>query len=389
MNLYGFLSLLTLPLVLSCQGQQEREEKRIVVEGNNVFVEWTEVEGIKEYVWDSEEGVRFREFVRENPDEAMLMEEESLEEEYGVEVSTSEDGNLRLYSWDTGTGGTMIQWGNVCQYRSGGKLYMSDRCFMDIVDDPDGESEWSGPGCSVGEIVTLHKNNGSTVYLVEGYIRESGNRGIQCVYAIGIEEGRLVPVKLFSNESIFYNDDTDDKEEELDIDEYAVGLDYSIADWYFRANCGEGWEWVCNFDKERNILYIAKDVGYLTDQYRLYKFDGERMIELGVGGGYWLHPSIRGFDSLEILFDTESYRVRVDRMVDETYRYVSWDRGVPMSEEPSLVLYDGYYDEDAKRFIFKNNEYLYEVEVKDYLEETLFVKKKGRLILTQNCINVY
>ena len=39
-----------------------------------------------------------------------------------VNIATSDDGNIRIYSWDTQLGGTMIRWDNVIQYRSNGRL---------------------------------------------------------------------------------------------------------------------------------------------------------------------------------------------------------------------------------------------------------------------------
>lgn len=40
-----------------------------------------------------------------------------------ISFITSDDGKLRLYYWDTGMGGTMIDYGNLCQYESNGKVY--------------------------------------------------------------------------------------------------------------------------------------------------------------------------------------------------------------------------------------------------------------------------
>ena len=39
-----------------------------------------------------------------------------------VNIAASDDGNIRIYSWDTQLGGTMIYWDNVIQYRSNGRL---------------------------------------------------------------------------------------------------------------------------------------------------------------------------------------------------------------------------------------------------------------------------
>ena len=60
--------------------------------------------------------------------EEVVVEEESMEtfsdslvqsiENKNVTIANSDDKCLRIYSWDTGQGGTMIQWSNLIQYRS-------------------------------------------------------------------------------------------------------------------------------------------------------------------------------------------------------------------------------------------------------------------------------
>lgn len=54
------------------------------------------------------------------------------EKEY-VSISTSDDGNLHLYHWNTGEGGTMIDRGNLCQFRSNGDTY-AYKCGITAVE---------------------------------------------------------------------------------------------------------------------------------------------------------------------------------------------------------------------------------------------------------------
>ena len=59
----------------------------------------------------------------------------SIEKEY-VTIATSDDKCLRIYSWNTGEGGTMICWGNL-QTDSHGKRvpgYMKCHPFSDMAD---------------------------------------------------------------------------------------------------------------------------------------------------------------------------------------------------------------------------------------------------------------
>lgn len=56
----------------------------------------------------------------------------SIQNEY-VTIATSADGNLRVYTWDTGDGGTMICWGNIIQYRSGKKVKAEHKSLYAVL----------------------------------------------------------------------------------------------------------------------------------------------------------------------------------------------------------------------------------------------------------------
>lgn len=35
-----------------------------------------------------------------------------------------------------------------------------------------------------------------------------------------------------------------------------VGVEYTIADWYYRANYGEGWDWLFRYNRSTQTLYV-------------------------------------------------------------------------------------------------------------------------------------
>ena len=49
-----------------------------------------------------------------------------------VNIAASDDENVRIYSWDTQLGGTMVCWGNVIQYRSNGILKSFDGSIWSV-----------------------------------------------------------------------------------------------------------------------------------------------------------------------------------------------------------------------------------------------------------------
>ena len=152
----------------------------------------------------------------------------------------------------------------------------------------------------------------------------------------------------------------------------------------------------CQFLPGEGLLYVPSYYRFgmgdyrCLDTYSVYQFNGSYFNYLGDHGGFWLHPSVRDYDGLELVARTEDYLVRVDDMclqlpnydMDEEeidpnhYRYVAWKHKDNMLDVPDLVIEDGYLDEDGN-YVFKNEGYRYVVG------DDLKVYKGDRLILRQ------
>ncbi len=265
-----------------------------------------------------------------------------------VSVLTSEDGNLRLYYWNSEMGGSMIDWVNLCQFRSNNKVYVYTCGVLDLSSQ---EEEWEYLlGCAVLNLYTIYAKNGEVYYLAHVYVKESGNLGWAGIVPMKIEDDEL---KILS----FFDEPSDEF-----FEKNATYREYRIADWYFRSNLGEGWTWMFKYDKTTQTLYVPEVVDLsITDRYSLYMFDGEKFVYMGDDGGYWLHPDIRDFEQLEILFCTKDYKVRVDMMPNGTYRYASWKKEVSMSHRPDIIIYDGFYREEENAYVFQHNGFRYVV----------------------------
>lgn len=179
-----------------------------------------------------------------------------------ITLVTSDDKKLRLFSWDTGEGGTMISWGNLCQFESDGEVFVYE-CGIYEIEYADNIEVFS-PGCDIWGLHTLHTAIGDTYYLAQIYIRESSNLGFQKMYPVKISNGRLIPVKIFDVDSDNeYNNCT--------------SREYFIADWYFKTNAGEGWDWLYRFDEKTQTIYVPEVIDMeFTDRYNLYRFNGEK-----------------------------------------------------------------------------------------------------------------
>ena len=319
----------------------------------------------------------FIDFVMKEPQTIDYPFEKLLYNGY-ADVVTSEDGNLRLYYWDTRFGGTWINWSNICQYRSNNKVYTHKCSILDFDHEGNIGQEYDNECATLG-IKTIYDDSNNPIYIVRAYIRFSSNWGWQSAVAVKIKDDKLVTVPIFQGGIDIYADEEDEIDRECYRD-----VEYSIADWYFRANDGEGWDWLFRYDDKTEILYVPQvDYPQISDRYSLYQYDGENLCYIGTDGGFWIHPSIRSFKFLELVMDTKDYKIRIDRMLDDSYRYASWNNCASMDNLPDLIVYDGVYDEDKREYSFKHNGYDY--IVKD--NSKLIVKCRGKVILSQESLH--
>jgi hypothetical protein len=104
-----------------------------------------------------------------------------------------------------------------------------------------------------------------------------------------------------------------------------------------------------------------------------------------------LHTSISNFMQPVLLFETVQYRIRIDDLGNNNYRYASWPIKSKMSDKPRLVLTNGRYDPDGSsgsgNFNFKNGIYLYTCFISARGENNalghLIIKKNDKEILSQ------
>ncbi len=318
-------------------------------------------------------------FLLDNP-ETLSYPFALLEEECYINIVTSEDGNLRLYSWDSTMGGTWIAWTDVCQYRSDGRVYAVEGSILDVKYGVFGVEDDMDNECVVLGIETLYDKSNNPIYIAHTNVRYSSNWVYASVEAVGIHNGKLKPVPVFYGQEDIYDDE--------EYDHYYRDAEYTTYDWFFRANDGEGWDWLFYYDKTTQILYVPQAAPEITDRYDLYRFTGDKFFHIGVDGGSWLHPSVRSFEFLERLFDTKDYRIRIDKMFDGSYRYASWNNRGSMDKEPNLIIYNGSYDEEGGKYIFDNDGYKYIIEGANTWDEIeLKIRHNGRTILSQKMYN--
>lgn len=291
-----------------------------------------------------------------------------------IDIYNSDDGNLRIYSLTVRQDGTMGSYENVCQYRSGDRIFTVCDSDKEI---PSGISTFLYEG--IGDLVTVKADNGETYYVVHTIFREMSNLGYARLVGLMIKDGTVQRVALFEGDNLSNQDDYETN---------ATGQEYRFADWYEIANFGEGWDWIYSYDPDTRTFYVPQVDDYmeLTDRYDLHQFNGKRFVRKGSGAGFWLHPSLGDFERLEKTFKTPHYTVRVDKIGLDSYRYASWNEGQTMKDEPAIVIRGGSRNPDTEDYEFTNGNYRYIVE--DGYDCSLKVYRDNRLLLSEKRLEI-
>lgn len=106
-----------------------------------------------------------------------------------------------------------------------------------------------------------------------------------------------------------------------------------------------------------------------------------------------LHPSIAIFKAPEVILETSKFRVRIDDLGNENYRYASWSIKQSMSEKPDLIITNGKWFQDGTggnhHYDFKKGNFLYQCYItvlgtKDSAPANLTIYQNGKEILNQD-----
>lgn len=265
-------------------------------------------------------------------------------------ITKSDDGKLTLYAYDTGCGGTSPDYSTYIQYESGDSIltdYLHPLtesnyiCASDIFKD--GVDIYDGSFSTI--IAQIPLSDTETGYIIEAYNKASSVEGSSEACLVKYVDGKLTKIPFEKKHGEICN---------------SVSSEYYIPDWYFTTD-GLGWDWVPSFDKETNTLYMPEDEGLMamSDRYDLYQFKNGKMRYIRNDAGYWLHPSLREYHYLAGIYQTESKLIRIDALIDHTYRYSAWPKSKPMSSKPELVMIGGKGGIVKNAIVFKNGDYTY------------------------------
>ena len=152
-----------------------------------------------------------------------------------------------------------------------------------------------------------------------------------------------------------------------------------------------GWRGIMLFDGEVWLDFDGKLIG-VNYQSQFEKKKKEELIKIQRNS---LHESLRVFKSPVCILETSKYRIRIDEMGNNKFRYASWRLQQNISEKPEMLLLDGKVEFDGSggnhSYIFKSGKYTYECGIVEMGEDGaspayLTVTKGEKVIMSQNAI---
>jgi hypothetical protein len=163
-----------------------------------------------------------------------------------VDISTSDDGLFRIYSWDSLTGGTMHYFESVFQYKTASGVAA-------VIDTPKGDGD-NRP--NYDKLYTFKTGN-KTYYLA-------------IIFMIGSTKACEGGVQVFSIGDGKLNDDTK-------VIKTHSGLHSQITYGYDRSVTSEKTNAEVYFNTKTQSIYIpvVSVAGKLTNNYIIYKFTGQ------------------------------------------------------------------------------------------------------------------
>ena len=256
-----------------------------------------------------------------------------------IKTTASSDGQLKIYTWHNGEGGTMICHNSIYQTYCNGKFHAD---FM--RDDEELPLQ----------IFQVESKKG-TVYLVQFFFQECSSIGVLGVEAFTMDrKGRLEPAKVFECTYPIYNT-TEGYSDCLCTENY-----FSLPP---SAFCNGGWDNNLFFEKTGKDIYLPyfPDNGGITmyDYYHYFEWDGDRFQYRYPVFNPVLNKYIGNKGELTIEFELGESIIRIDRIDDGTYRYIAWKKSKMFSAQPDLIITDGWYHEVDHLFHFVNKEYEY------------------------------
>lgn len=274
---------------------------------------------------------------------------------YGFCKTVSPDKKLCVFSWNQLLHFRIAYWGNVIHYQTP-TGYKTLNCSLWKAGDMKAAEDIEELGCCTESIHQTIHHDGRTIYLTRNTVSTHSTEDFTLINPYVIENGKICPIKDICIESD--GEAYDELFCECNLPRWRdkMGNIESYSDFFFYDD--EKHEWLIPVTDIKNAP---------TDKYERYIYNGKNIIFKEVIEGKGLHPSLKGFESLEQLYDVGKYYVRVDLMPDSTFRYASWKKEkianstIDMGKQPDIIVKGGHLDEAEDYYEFPNGRYEYRV----------------------------
>jgi hypothetical protein len=186
-------------------------------------------------------------YIKTNP-ESITCKFKMLTDSNDCHIVTTDDGLFRIYSWDTWQGGTMHEFKNIFQYKSGNRTY---------AESPDEDEFDFG---SYFTMVNTLKTNGTNYFLAVG----GGSESTKDAYEF---------IKVYSVSGSNLNDS-------VPLIKTSGGLKNSISfefDFFSVVDRPERPLQLIKYDADKKIIYIpiVLENGKVTSRFIMYQFTGQ------------------------------------------------------------------------------------------------------------------
>lgn len=167
--------------------------------------------------------------------------------------------------------------------------------------------------------------------------------------------GREYPIPVIKNKAEFIKryDQIFDANLKKEIISSKANKDWSQMGWRgIMLNQGNVW-----MDEEGHLIAI----NYQS------KFESDLKAKLIKEQQNALHPSIAKFKEPVCVLETSKFRIRIDDLGNDNFRYASWSIKQKMSDKPDLVITNGKFVADGTggnhHYDFKKSNFLYECDI--------------------------
>lgn len=192
--------------------------------------------------------------------------------------------------------------------------------------------------------------------IVKDFIQAIKNNDLKEISKfVGYPLSRHTPIPAIDNEQEFI-----ERFHEV-FDDELIGLIINSKiddDWH-----AVGWRGIMLKNGELWLEYDGK-VKAVNHQS---KYEQKKSAEIIESIKSKLHDSLRQFLEPVLEWETENYRVRIDRTGENNYRYASWSVNAATSEKPDLILRNGKWMPDGSGgnhyYEFTNGIYSYKCYV--------------------------